>query len=114
MVETQEDRKPSPRRNEAINANSDHLDSDWLAAAAQVEGPPEGLDVTGTRWETKGCVEITDSEGFIELPDGTYHSIGLGVVKVTAEELQRQLHAKGKPALSDAKITQLRKYGFAE
>lgn len=114
MAETQKADKAFQSRKKTIGGSSDHLDKDWLAAAAQAERPPEGLDVTGTKWETKGCVEITDGEGFIELPDGTYHSIGVGVVKVTAEELQRQLQAKGKPALSDAKMTQLREDGFVK
>ena len=114
MAGTQEEAEASESRNRTINANSDHLDKDWLAAAAQAKGPPEGLDVAGTEWEPKDCAEITDGEGFIELPDGTYHSIGVGVVKVTVEELQRQLQAKGKPALSDAKIAELREDGFVE
>ncbi|KAI1071036.1 hypothetical protein LB507_011492 [Fusarium sp. FIESC RH6] len=86
------------------------------AAAAKSGGPPNVVDITGTKWEAKECEEIggPDVESFIDLPDGTYHSLGAGVLRVTEEELQKQLKAKGKPALSDSKIAQLREDGLVE
>ncbi|KAF5696605.1 hypothetical protein FGLOB1_13400 [Fusarium globosum] len=86
------------------------------AAAAKSGGPPVGFDITGTKWEPKECEEIggPDAQSFIELPDGTYHGLGAGVLQVSEEELQRQLKAKGKPALSVKKISQLREDGFLE
>ena len=90
------------------------LSPEEQAAASQSGGPPIGVDITGTNWEAKECEEIggPDAESFIELPDGTYHGLGAGILRVTEEELQKQLKAKGKPALSDSKIAQLREDGF--
>ena len=95
---------------------SQSQDPNAQAAAAQVEAPPEGLDVRGTQWETHGCTEISGANGemFVELPDGTHHSLGAGVSQISAEDLQRQLQSKGKAALSDEKIAQLREDGFVE
>ncbi|KAF5565484.1 hypothetical protein FPHYL_4177 [Fusarium phyllophilum] len=92
------------------------LSPEEQAAAAKSGGPPIGVDITGTKWEPKECEEIggPDAQSFIELPDGTHHGLGAGVLQVTEEELQRQLKAKGKPALSDKKISQLREDGFLE
>ncbi|KAH7186233.1 uncharacterized protein B0J16DRAFT_385267 [Fusarium flagelliforme] len=92
------------------------LSPEEQAAAARSGGPPVGVDITGTKWEAKECEEIggPDVESFIELPDGTHHGLGAGVLRVTEEELQKQLMAKGKPALSDSKIAQLREDGFLE
>ena len=82
------------------------LSPEEQAAAARSGGPPVGVDITGTKWEAKECEEIgrPDVESFIELPDGTHHGLGAGVLRATEEELQNQLGAKGKPALSDRKI----------
>ena len=92
------------------------LSPEKQAAAARSGGPPVGVDITGTKWEAKECEEIggPDVESFIELSDGTYHNLGAGVLRVIEEELQKQLKAKGKPALSDSKIAQLREDGFVE
>ncbi|KAF4345871.1 hypothetical protein FBEOM_162 [Fusarium beomiforme] len=92
------------------------LSPEEQAAATRSGGPPVGVDVTGTKWEPTECEEIggPDAQSFIELPDGTHHGLGAGVLRVSEEELQRQLKAKGKPALSDKKIAQLREDGFLE
>ncbi|CEI67877.1 hypothetical protein FVEN_g7839 [Fusarium venenatum] len=92
------------------------LSPEEQAAAAHTGGPPVGTDITGTKWEPKECEEIggPDAQSFVELPDGTYHGFGPGVLQVSEEELQRQLKAKGKPPLSDKKIAELRENGFLE
>ncbi|CAF3522623.1 hypothetical protein SNK03_003964 [Fusarium graminearum] len=92
------------------------LSPEEQAAAAHTGGPPVGADITGTKWEPKECEEIggPDAQSFIELPDGTHHGLGAGVLQVSEQELQRQLKAKGKPALSDKRIAELRENGFLE
>ena len=92
------------------------LSPEEQAAAVKSGGPPIGVDITGTKWEAKKCEEIggPDVESFVELSDGTYHGLGPGVLRVAEEELQNQLKAKGKPALSDSKIAQLREDGFVD
>lgn len=111
-----QDAQAAKSQDRTIDGDVNRLGQDAQAAAAQFEGPPEGLVVAGTQWETQGCTDISEigGEAFIELPDGTYHSLGVGVVKVSSEELQRQLRSKGKPAVSDNKIAQLREDGFVE
>ncbi|KAJ4115386.1 hypothetical protein NW768_011238 [Fusarium equiseti] len=99
---------------EAAQRSFLQLSQEEQAAAARSGGPPVGVDVTGTKWEAKECEEIggPNVESFIELPDGTHHGLGAGVLRVTEEELRKQLKAKGKPALSDSKIAQLLEDGF--
>ena len=60
------------------------------------------------------CSNIADAdgEGFVDLPDGTYHGLGEGVVTVSEAELQRQLREKGIPELSQEKIAELREFGM--
>ncbi|RGP66698.1 hypothetical protein FSPOR_6438 [Fusarium sporotrichioides] len=93
-----------------------NLSPEEQAAAALSGGPPAGINITGTTWETKECEEIggLDVQSFIELPDGTYHGLGAGVLRVSEEELQRQLKAEGKLALSDKRIMELCENGFLE
>jgi hypothetical protein len=90
------------------------LSPEEQAAAARSDGPPIGVDITGTKWQAKECEEIggPDTQSFIELPDGTHHGLGAGVLRVSEEELQRQLKAEGKPALPAKRIAELRENGF--
>lgn len=53
-------------------------------------------------------------QGFIELPDGTHHGFGDGIVQVSERELQRQLAAKGIPPLTAAKIAELKDACFVK
>ncbi|CAG7558810.1 unnamed protein product [Fusarium equiseti] len=101
---------------EAVKRAFLQLSPEEQAAASHSGGPPVGVDITGTKWEAKECEEIRgpDVESFIELPDGTHHGLGAGVLRVTEEELQKQLKAKGKPALSESKVAQLHEDGFLE
>lgn len=105
--ETDESLKRDPKAAERAFLQ---LNPEEQAAAARCGGPPVGVDITGTKLEAKECEEIggQDVESFIELPDGTHHGLGAGVLRVSEEELQKQLKAKGKPALSDSKIAQRR------
>lgn len=77
-------------------------------------GRRQGGDINGTKWEAKEGEVIggPGSQSFIQLPDGTHHGLGVGVLQVSEEELQRQLKAKGKPALSDKRIAELRENSF--
>jgi hypothetical protein len=51
-------------------------------------------------------------QGWIQLPDGTYHGFGDTIVQVSEEELNRQLSAKGIPPLPASEITKLKEAGF--
>ncbi|KAF4995310.1 hypothetical protein FGRMN_5209 [Fusarium graminum] len=81
--------------------------------AAKVKGLPEGLDVTGTELEPVDCEDVVYS-AFIEPPDGTYYGLKEGVSSISIREQQKQLKSAGKPAISDAKIAQLREDGFVK
>lgn len=65
--------------------------------------------------ESGKCISIADAggQGFIELPDGTYHAIGpVGVLTVSEAELQRQVREKGFAEMSQEKIAELRVFGM--
>ncbi|RFU80143.1 hypothetical protein TARUN_2058 [Trichoderma arundinaceum] len=58
---------------------------------------------------SKNCTSVDDiGEPFIELSDGTHFGLGVGKLgKLTAEELQEGLVAKGKERLSGERIAEL-------
>ncbi|KAL7800255.1 hypothetical protein V8C37DRAFT_11215 [Trichoderma ceciliae] len=60
------------------------------------------------------CTLVDDiGEPFIELSDGTHFGLGVGKLgKLTAEELQGDLEAKGKDRLSGEKIAELLEIRF--
>lgn len=66
------------------------------------------------REQAMECTSIADAggQGFVELPDGTHHGLGGGVITVSEAELQRQLREKGIPELSQEKIAELREFGI--
>lgn len=104
---------PTERRDENTGRNDDGAQAQGAQAAN-----PDALPQGGKKNEddTFGCISIADAggQGFVELPDGTYHGLGEGVVRVTEAELQRQLREKGIAPLPVEKIAELRVFGMVE